>query len=100
MQYNFDWDPAKERKNIHKHRVSFRQAATVFRDPNHISIYDEDHSMYEDRWITIGIDQSAIHRVIVHTFKKLGETTIEIRIISARKANRKEKNQYTKSELL
>ncbi len=100
MQYNFDWDPEKERKNIHKHKLSFRQSATVFRDPNHISIYDENHSTHEDRWITIGIDQSAIHRVIVHTFRKTGENTIEIRIISARKANREEKKQYIKSELL
>ena len=98
MQYNFDWDPVKEQKNIHKHRLSFRQASTVFRDPNHISIYDESHSAHEERWVTIGVDQSAILRVLVHAFKHLEENTIEIRIISARKASRKEKINY-ESEL-
>ncbi len=98
MQYNFDWDSVKERKNIHKHRFSFRQASTVFRDPNHISIYDENHSVSEGRWVTIGVDQSAVLRVLVHTFEHLDENTIEIRIISACKASRKEKINY-KSEL-
>ena len=54
MRYEFDWDPVKERQNIRKHHVSFRQAATVFRDPNQLSIYDEEHSEEEDRWITMG----------------------------------------------
>lgn len=49
MRYKFDWDPTKEVENIHKHRVSFRRAATVFRDPNHLSIYDEEHSEIENR---------------------------------------------------
>jgi hypothetical protein len=49
MRYNFDWDPNKERQNIRKHKLAFRRAATVFRDPNHISIYEEAHSDAEDR---------------------------------------------------
>ncbi len=56
MRYRFEWDPAKEKANIHKHKVSFRKAATVFRDPNQLSIYDQEHSEDEDRWITMGID--------------------------------------------
>ena len=44
MRYEFDWDPARERRNIQKHQVVFRQAATVFRDPSQLSLYDEDHS--------------------------------------------------------
>lgn len=53
MRYNFDWNPVKENQNIRKHKVSFRRAATVFRDPNQLSIYDEEHSQEEDRWISI-----------------------------------------------
>ena len=52
MNYSFDWDPAKEKKNIRKHHIAFRRAATVFRDSNQISIFDEVHSENEDRWIT------------------------------------------------
>ena len=58
MQYNFEWDPEKNETNIRKHRVSFQRAATIFRDPNQISVYDEDHSESEDRWATIGMDSS------------------------------------------
>jgi uncharacterized DUF497 family protein len=55
LRYNFDWDPSKAQQNIQKHTVSFERAATVFRDPNQISIYDEAHSDDEDRWITLGL---------------------------------------------
>ena len=60
MRYRFDWDPAKEHRNINKHKVSFRKAATVFRDPNQLSVYDDEHSESEDRWITIGIDDGGV----------------------------------------
>ncbi len=84
MEYNFDWDPSKDRMNRQKHKISFRQAASVFRDPNQLTIYDEEHSEDEDRWITIGI----------HTFERSDSETIEIRIISARKAVGDEIEQY------
>lgn len=94
MQYRFDWDPAKEKANIQKHKVSFRRAATVFRDPHQLSIYDEGHSQYEDRWITMGIDDGGVVRVVVHTFKQVDEGECEIRIISARRATSRESRQY------
>ncbi|HID51379.1 MAG TPA: BrnT family toxin [Anaerolineae bacterium] len=94
MRYNFDWDPAKEKRNIRKHKLAFRQAATIFRDPDQISVYDEDHSENEDRWITIGIDRGGILRVVVHTFEQVDDNVCEIRIISARKATDSESNQY------
>ena len=94
MRYKFEWDPAKERENARKHKVSFRRAATVFRDPNQLSIYDEEHSEQEDRWVTIGIDSSGALRVVVHTFERVDEGMCEIRIISARKATRREARQY------
>ena len=94
MQYNFDWDQAKEQANISKHKVGFRKAATVFRDPNQLSIYDHEHSDDEDRWITIGIDSSGILRVVVHTFAQVAENACEIRIVSARAATILASNKY------
>jgi len=95
LRYNFDWDPAKEKANIGKHKISFRRAANVFRDPNQVSVYDEEHSDVEDRWITIGMDSGGVLRVVVHTFEQIAEDLVEIRIISARKAIRAEVKQYT-----
>lgn len=73
MRYEFDWDPNKEHANIRKHGLSFRQAASVFRDPNQLSMFDEGHSEKEDRWITLGIDSTGILRVVVHTFEQVDE---------------------------
>lgn len=94
MRYRFEWDPAKEEANISKHQVSFRRAASVFRDPNQLSLYDQEHSEHEDRWITLGIDAGGVLRVVVHTFQQVDEAVYEIRIISARKATSKEIQQY------
>jgi uncharacterized protein len=99
VHYKFEWDPAKGGTNIRKHNVSFRRAATVFRDPNHLSIYDEEHSAHEDRWITLGIDSNGILCVVVHTFRQVNKELCEIRIISARKAARREIQQYQKGNL-
>ena len=94
MRYRFDWDPAKEKTNIGKHKVSFQRAASVFRDPNQLSIYDKEHSEDEDRWITIGIDSGGVLRVVMHTFEQIEQGLCEIRIISARKAVRREATEY------
>ena len=53
MEYKLDWDPAKARQNLQKHGVSFERAARIFLDPFAISIFDENHSNDEDRWVTI-----------------------------------------------
>ena len=94
MRYNFDWNPQKDNLNIRKHNLSFRQAASIFNDPNQLSIYDEEHSDNEDRWITIGLDNTGILRVVIHTFEQIDESSCEIRIISARKATSNEAKQY------
>ena len=94
MQYLFDWDPHKENLNIRVHKVDFRQAATLFRDPNQLSIFDDEHSDYEDRWITLGLDESGILRVVVHNFDQVSESVCRIRIISARRATNRETRQY------
>lgn len=94
MHYQFDWDPAKDRQNIRKHRISFRLAATIFRDPNQLSVFDVTHSETEDRWNTMGIDSNGVLRVVVHTFVQTSEDSCEIRLISARKATNLESKQY------
>ncbi|WP_346293384.1 BrnT family toxin [Sphaerothrix gracilis] len=98
MRYRFDWAPAKDASNFQKHRISFRQAATVFRDPRQVSIYDAEHSQDEDRWITLGVDSSGVVRVVVHTFEQMSQEVCHIRIISARKATRAEILQYQGAE--
>ncbi len=95
MRYEFDWDPNKERRNLRKHQITFRRASTIFRDPNQLSFFDEEHSEDgEDRWITIGFDNAGILRIVVHTFEQLSTDVRLIRIISARKATRSEERQY------
>jgi uncharacterized DUF497 family protein len=99
LHYRFDWDPAKEAQNVRKHKISFRRAATTFRDPNHLSIYDEEHTETEERWATIGLDSTGILRVVFHTFEQVDEGLCEIRIISARKATKREAEQYRGSSI-
>jgi hypothetical protein len=94
LRYSFDWNSTKEQQNIRKHRVSFRQAATIFRDPNQLSLYDEEHSEDEERWITLGIDSTGVVRVVVHTFEQINDELCQIRIISARKATNLEVKRY------
>lgn len=53
MLYNFEWDPNKAKENKRKHKVSFERATQIFLDPFQISIFDEEHSREEERWITI-----------------------------------------------
>jgi hypothetical protein len=94
LQYNFEWDPQKAKSNIAKHTVGFEQAATVFRDPRAITVYDNSHSEEEDRWLTLGISANGNLLVISHTFKKIDKESVLIRIISCRKATKSEHKQY------
>jgi hypothetical protein len=70
LQYHFEWDLNKAKQNLQKHRVSFERAAEVFLDPLAISIYDEEHSSDEDRWITVGKDHTNLILVVIHTFQE------------------------------
>ncbi|MBN8598258.1 MAG: BrnT family toxin [Planctomycetes bacterium] len=85
----FDWDDAKAASNLRKHGVSFGEAQTVFADPGAITLYDEEHSQSEDRFVTLGI--STVGRLLVVAHTDDGDS---IRIISARKATRKETKAY------
>jgi uncharacterized protein len=60
FQYQFEWDPAKARQYTRKHRVTFERGATVFLDPNALSLFDEQHSEEEERWITLGLDETGV----------------------------------------
>lgn len=94
FQYQFEWDPAKARQNSRRHRVTFERAATVFLDPNALSVFDEQHSEDEERWVTLGLDRTGILLVVCHTYREETETSAMIRIISARKAAKNEAKQY------
>jgi uncharacterized DUF497 family protein len=93
MIYNFEWDPSKAAANKEKHGISFEEAATVFRDPRSLTIFDPDHSETETRWITLGFSQTGKLLVVCHTFHQEQNTSI-IRIFSSRKATKKEKKHY------
>ena len=94
MRYDFEWDPQKAKSNFHKHGVSFEEAVTVFKDPNALSIFDDEHSIKEERWITLGISSSGKLLVICHTFQELDSKTCMIHIFSSRKATKNESKQY------
>jgi uncharacterized protein len=82
---------------IRKNEAAFDEAATVFKDPNAISIYDPDHSETEHRWVTMGISEKERLLIVKHTFRKESEEAITIRIISSRKATRHETASYGES---
>ena len=85
----FEWDTHKARKNEETHGVSFDEASTAFRDTLSLTIHDPLHSDEEDRFILIG--NSARNRLLVVVHTERGEN---IRVISARKATKKERKQY------
>ena len=96
MNYNFKWDPLKALANYRKHGVRFEEAATVFKDPGAMTLFDPDHSEQEDRWITMGISGRGRLLVVCHTFMEENSSSVTIRIFSSRKATRKEAGQYGK----
>jgi uncharacterized protein len=94
MRFVFDWDPTKARANLAKHGVSFDEATKIFLDPFSLTIFDEDHSDGEDRWITLGTVGGAKILLAVHTHVEVAQDIVAVRIISARPATRKEAQQY------
>lgn len=94
MRYNFEWDPKKAEINARQHKISFERAATVFRDNNALSIPDEEHSESEERWITLGLDNTGSLLVVIHDFTYQSQTDCIIRLISARKATKEESLDY------
>ena len=89
MPLTFEWDKAKASTNLRKHGVSFEEAATVFADELSLAIPDPDHSQVEVRFLLLGTSYRGKMLVVVHT-----ERGDSIRIISARPASRRERQQY------
>ena len=85
----FEWDQEKEKRNLIKHGVSFKESVTVFYDPLSATFDDPDHSIGEHRFITIGFSFNDRLLVISHTHR--GEN---IRIISARLATAYERKRH------
>jgi hypothetical protein len=85
----FQWDPKKDRGNQRKHGVGFREAASVFEDLLSTTFPDPDHSLDEERFLTIGMSAGGRILVIAHT-----EYDEEIRLISARPATSSEREFY------
>lgn len=85
----FEWDPRKDTANQRKHGVGFREATTVFGDPLATTFPDSEHSMSEQRFLTIGVSLGDRLLVVVHT-----EFKYTIRIISARPATTRERRFY------
>jgi uncharacterized DUF497 family protein len=98
FEHQFEWDPVKALRNGREHRVSFERATTVFLDPRAMSIFDDEHSEEEERWITLGLDRAGVLLVVCHTFREVrkagGAANAKIRLISARRADRREAAQY------
>lgn len=88
---SFVWDRKKAEINLEKHKTSFEEAQTVFSDPNARMIFDPEHSSDEGRFILLGISVGLRLLVVCHCYQ---EDDMVIRIISARKANKKEQQQY------
>jgi len=90
-EIRFTWDQQKSKSNEAKHQVSFDEAKTVFSDSHARIIADPDHSEDEDRFIILGISSRLRILVVCHCYRENDEL---IRIISARKATKKEASSY------
>jgi uncharacterized DUF497 family protein len=98
FQYQFEWDPAKGRQNARKHRVTFERGATVFKDPNALSLFDEEHSDEDERWITLGLDETGALLVISHTFDEEAENRARSTLDISAKSN-KERSETISEEI-
>ena len=94
MALEFEWDPLKSQKNEKKHGVSFREGMTAFADKRSYTIADPEHFLGEYRFLLLGLSSSGSVLVISHT-----ERGDRIRIISARCATKREREQYAQGQL-
>ena len=86
----FEWDTKKEKINIKRHGITFEQASYVFADPFALSRYDDEHSEDENRWI-LTLSETVL--AVVHTFRDK-DGAESVRIISARRVSKREKQAY------
>ena len=85
----FEWDAQKAVLNAEKHGIEFRQAAEAFLDVLNLTRFDAEHSTHEDRYVTIGKTRGELVVCLIHTDREN-----RVRIISARKADAREKRIY------
>ncbi len=90
----FEWDDEKAEANLKKHGVAFDEARTVFRDPMYLIFADPDHSVDEKRFLVIGMSESDRLLFVSYT-----ERQAATRIISARKATRRERKRYEEEDI-
>ncbi len=91
----FEWDPGKNAANLKKHGISFEVAHSVFYDDSAIEYYDPEHSLDEDRFLLLGISFAPRTLVVSYCLRKKHI----IRIISARKATKKETRAYSRGKI-
>ena len=91
--YYFDWDENKNRINLEKHGITFEEASTVFFDDRAILFDDPEHSIDEDRFLLLGMSETAKVCIVCHCYR---ESDTVLRIISARQATRKEEQRYVR----
>lgn len=87
----FEWDSAKATANLRKHGVSFEEAQSVFYDEFAVQFFDDEHSAGEERFLLLGMSTGAQLLLICHCERESGDI---IRIISARKATKREGTFY------
>ena len=96
MKYiEFQYDESKNIANQKKHKISFKEAKTIFYDDNARLIHDPDHSDSEDRYILLGMSSTLKILIVTHTYREQDEI---IRIISARKATKNEIQFYLRNK--
>ena len=91
--FYFDWDENKNRINLEKHGITVEEASTVFFDDRAILFDDPEHSIDEDRFLLLGMSETAKICIVCHCYR---ESDTVIRIISARQATRKEEQRYVR----
>ncbi|WP_375612484.1 MULTISPECIES: BrnT family toxin [unclassified Bartonella] len=99
MKIRFEWDEAKAKSNLRKHRVSFEIAARVFADPFAMVKQDRIENG-EYRWQTLGLVDGFLLLLVAHTVHDDKDGIEVIRIISARRANSKERKRYEEESSL
>ena len=92
-ELRFEWDGRKDASNRRKHGISFDEAKTVFADEHALLLDDPDHSDGEDRLVMLGLSAALRTLVVCHCYREADEV---IRIISARKATRPEREIYNR----
>lgn len=98
LRFEFDWDINKARSNLSKHKISFDEGKTIFKDPFLVTFPDKFHSDREERLISIGMSKNRRLLLVVHLEKMESENIVFLRIISCRKATASERKIYEENK--